>query len=99
MVNEYEKRRNYIYERIQSIANISCIKPMGAFYIFANIIDTGLSAKKFCDRLLDEQHVAVVPGDNFGTNAFGYVRISYATSMENIKEGMDRMEKFIMSLK
>ncbi|WP_100486337.1 pyridoxal phosphate-dependent aminotransferase [Sporolactobacillus pectinivorans] len=98
MVKEYEKRRNYIYERINSINSISCIKPMGAFYIFANIKNTGLSAKKFCDRLLDERHVAVVPGDNFGTNASGYVRISYATSMEKIKEGMDRIEKFIMSL-
>ncbi|MFT8312624.1 MAG: pyridoxal phosphate-dependent aminotransferase [Sporolactobacillus sp.] len=99
MVKEYEKRRNLIYERINAIDRISCIKPMGAFYIFANIKDTGLSTKEFCDRLLDEQHVAVVPGDNFGTNASGYVRISYATSMEKIKEGMDRIEKFIVSLK
>lgn len=98
MVREYEKRRNYIYERINSIDGLSCIKPTGAFYIFANIKNTGLLAREFCDRLLDEQHVAVVPGDNFGTNASGYIRISYATSMEKIKEGMDRMEKFIMSL-
>lgn len=99
MVKEYENRRNYIYERINSINSISSVKPMGAFYIFANIKKTGLSAKEFCDRLLDERHVAVVPGDNFGTNASGYVRISYATSMEKIKEGMDRIEEFIMSLK
>jgi Aspartate/tyrosine/aromatic aminotransferase len=98
MVREYEKRRNYIYERINSIDHLSSIKPMGAFYIFANIKDTGLLAREFCDRLLDEQHVAVVPGNNFGANASGYVRISYATSMEKIKEGMDRMEKFVRSL-
>ncbi|MCO7125380.1 pyridoxal phosphate-dependent aminotransferase [Sporolactobacillus shoreicorticis] len=95
MVKEYERRRNYIYERINTMDKISCIKPMGAFYLFANIKDTGLSAKEFCDRLLDEQHVAVVPGDNFGSNASGYIRISYATSMEKISEGMDRIETFI----
>lgn len=99
MIKEYEKRRNYIYERINSIKHISCIKPMGAFYIFVNISKTGLTAKEFANRLLDEQHVAVVPGDNFGTNASGYVRISYATSMEKIKEGLDRIERFIISLK
>nr|WP_283163342.1 pyridoxal phosphate-dependent aminotransferase [Sporolactobacillus mangiferae] len=98
MVKEYEKRRNYIYTRIKSTPLISCIKPMGAFYLFANIKGTGLSAKTFCDRLLEEQHVAVVPGDNFGSGASGYVRISYATSMEKIKEGMDRVQAFVTNL-
>lgn len=92
---EYEKRRNYIYERIEGMDKISCIKPMGAFYVFVNIKGTGLSSKEFCDRLLEEQHVAVVPGDNFGKNAEGFVRISYAVSMENIVEGLNRIEAFI----
>ncbi|BBN97660.1 pyridoxal phosphate-dependent aminotransferase [Sporolactobacillus terrae] len=98
MVAEYEKRRNYIYQRINAIDRLSSIKPMGAFYLFANITKTGLAAKEFCDRLLDEAHVAVVPGDHFGTHASGYVRISYATSMQKIKEGMDRIEAFVNRL-
>ncbi len=98
MLREYEKRRNYIYNRIKGMDKISCIKPQGAFYVFVNIKNTGLSSKEFCNRLLEEQHVAVVPGDNFGKNAEGYVRISYATSMENIKNGLQRMENFLNSL-
>ncbi|MFT8872368.1 MAG: pyridoxal phosphate-dependent aminotransferase [Sporolactobacillus sp.] len=98
MVCEYEMRRNYIYARIQAIPRISCVKPTGAFYLFANIQATGLSSCEFCDRLLDEQHVAIVPGDSFGTNASGYVRLSYATSMANIEEGMNRVERFIAGL-
>lgn len=95
MRQEYEKRRNYIYDALNKIPGISCIKPKGAFYIFANISGTGLSAKEFSDRLLDEVHVAVVPGDNFGSqDGSCYIRISYATSMENIVEGVKRISQF-----
>ena len=95
MRKEYENRRNYIYDALNQIDGISCIKPKGAFYIFANISATGLSAKEFSDRLLDEAHVAVVPGDNFGSrDGSRYVRISYATSMENIIEGVKRISDF-----
>ena len=98
MQKEYEKRRNYIYDRIGTMEGITCIKPMGAFYVFVNIKKTGLTSKEFCDRLLEEQHVAVVPGDNFGRNAEGFIRISYAVSMENIIEGLHRIEGFLASL-
>lgn len=99
MVKQYEKRRNYLYERLNRMKGISCIKPKGAFYIFVNISGTGLDAAEFSSRLLDEAHVAVVPGGNFGSKGGDkYVRMVYATSMENIKEGCDRMERFCSSL-
>jgi Aspartate/tyrosine/aromatic aminotransferase len=98
MVREYEKRRDYICGRIDAIRGLSCIRPKGAFYLFVNIGGTGLKAKEYSDRLLDEYHVAVVPGDNFGTDAGDYIRISYATSMEQIIEGCDRMERFSNAL-
>lgn len=99
MVREYQKRRDVIYTRLNEMKGISCIKPRGAFYVFANISGTGLSAKEFSDRLLEEAHVAVVPGDNFGSaEGYKYVRMSYATSMENILEGCRRMELFCNSL-
>ena len=80
------------------MGKISCIMPKGAFYVFANIKETGLSAEEFTERLLEEEHVAVVPGSNFSKNASGYVRISYGTSMEKIEEGLNRMERFLKSL-
>lgn len=92
---EFEKRRNYIVDRLNSIKGISCFKPQGAFYVFPNVkkamkrmgFDT---AAKFAEFLLNKAKIAVVPGDAFG--APGYIRLSYATSMDNIKNGMDRLE-------
>ena len=67
--------------------------------MFANISGTGLTAQEFSDRLLEEAHVAVVPGDNFGSmDGSQYIRLSYATSMENIQAGMDRLEQFCQTL-
>jgi len=66
---------------------------MGAFYVFPNIAGVGLKSATFAERLLEEQQVAVVPGDAFGSDA--HIRLSYACSMENIREGMDRLEKFV----
>ncbi len=95
MLAEYERRRDYIYEALNQIPGVSCIRPKGAFYVFANISGTGLSAKEFSDRLLEEKHVAVVPGDHFGScEGRKYIRISYATSMECIVEGIQRMNQF-----
>jgi aspartate aminotransferase len=102
MRNEYIKRRDYMVERINSIDGISCKKPNGAFYIFMNV--KGLlgverygkvfnSASELSDDLLERALVAVVPSEGFGID--GYVRLSYATSMENIKEGLDRIEKYV----
>jgi len=96
MKEEYERRRNYIFERLSNIINIKCIFPKGAFYIFPDV--SGLYGKNiknsfdFADKLLEKNYVAVVPGAAFGDDKF--IRISYATSINNIKEGMDRFENF-----
>ena len=99
---EYEKRRDYMVERINSIDGISCRKPDGAFYIFMNmkevlgkehygkVINT---VSELCDDILDKALVALVPSEGFGID--GFARLSYATSMENIIEGLDRIEKYI----
>lgn len=102
MHKEYAKRRDYMVERINSIDGISCKKPNGAFYIFMNVkelLGKELYGKKFnracelCDDMLERALVALVPSEGFGIE--GYVRLSYATSMETIKEGLDRIEKYI----
>lgn len=95
MVQEYQRRRDYICQRLNRMPGIHCIVPKGAFYVFVNISGTGMRAVEFSNRLLDEAHVAVVPGDNFGAEGGEkYVRIAYATSMENIAKGCDRIETF-----
>ena len=98
MTSEYEKRRNYILERIEKIDKFSCVKPQGTFYAFINISKSGLSSEEFAMKLLEEEQVVVVPGNAFGSGGEGYVRLSFATSMENIKEGFDRIEKFLKNL-
>lgn len=99
MRQEFQRRRDYIVARLNAMPGIRCILPKGAFYVFANIGGTGLAAQEFSDRLLEEAHVAVVPGDNFGSkDGMHFIRLSYATSMENIQAGMDRLEAFCKSL-
>ncbi|MDR1417976.1 MAG: pyridoxal phosphate-dependent aminotransferase [Endomicrobium sp.] len=99
MRKEFEKRRNYIVERLNSIEGINCIKPEGAFYVFPNIssiLCKSFNGKninsdiEFADYLLNQARIAVVPGTAFG--AKGYIRISYATSIENIQKGIGRLE-------
>ncbi|MGB9812311.1 MAG: pyridoxal phosphate-dependent aminotransferase [Thermovenabulum sp.] len=105
MVEEFSKRRDYMVERINSIAGLSCRKPKGAFYVMMNITKTfgkkikGVEIKNstdFAQSLLENYMVAVVPGVAFGTE--NYVRLSYATSLTNIEKGLDRIEKFIKDL-
>ncbi len=100
MRNEYEKRRNYVYDRLKAIDGIECGLPEGAFYAFPKISNLYNSRVKssddFSGQLLEEGRVAVVPGSAFGDDR--YVRISYAASMPKIIEGMDRIEKFCNSL-
>ena len=102
MVKEFDKRRNYMLERIEGMEDITCISPSGAFYVMLNIgqyLGKAISGIKvansveFADKLLDEEKVAVVPGAGFGLDS--YVRLSYATSMEEIKKGLDRIENFL----
>ncbi|MDP2911100.1 MAG: pyridoxal phosphate-dependent aminotransferase [Candidatus Omnitrophota bacterium] len=92
MRDEFEKRRNYIVERINKIKGLSCLKPEGAFYVFCKIRKAGLSSMDVADRLLSEAKVAVVPGKVFGSD--NHMRLSFATSMENIKKGIDRIEEW-----
>lgn len=98
MCLQYMKRRNYIYDRISKMEKLSCVKTKGAFYVFVNVKKTGLDGNEFANRLLEEKGVAVVPGIAFGKNAKYYVRMSYATSMENLIKGLDRLEKFLREI-
>ncbi|MCF6148623.1 MAG: pyridoxal phosphate-dependent aminotransferase [Candidatus Kuenenia sp.] len=100
MVAEFDRRRKYIVDRLNAMKGISCLLPQGAFYAFPNVsgLYNHLSVKGSFDLvslLLEKAHVAFVPGAPFGADA--YIRISYATSMENIKKGMDRFEKFLQT--
>jgi len=93
---EFNKRRSYAADRLNSMDGVSCVNSRGAFYLFPNIEDTGLKSAEFCERLLEHSKVAAVPGIAFGADK--NFRISYATSMENIQKGMDRLEDFCKSL-
>ena len=92
MKDQFEKRRDYIVERINKIKGLSCLKPEGAFYVFCRIKKKGLSSMEVTARLLDEANVAVVPGKVFGSDT--HIRLSFATSMGNIKKGIDRIEEW-----
>jgi len=94
MKSEYERRRNFIHASFVEMG-IPCPKPTGAFYAFPYIGDCGMKSKEFAYALLDEEKVAVVPGTAFGPCGEGYVRCSYATSMDEIKEAMIRFNRFI----
>lgn len=97
MVKAFTERRERIYQLISAIPGIKCPKPDGAFYVFPDISSFGMTSLEFAARLLEEKHVAVVPGIAFGDDAC--VRLSYACSMENIEEGLSRFADFCASLK
>jgi aminotransferase len=94
MRTEYEHRRNLIVSRFNDLG-LPCFKPVGAFYVFPDIRASGLSSREFCVRLLQEKKVACVPGGAFGPSGEGFVRACYATSLEQIKLAMDRIEEFL----
>jgi len=96
MREEFNIRREYIYERLSAIPKVTAVKPLGAFYILANISKLGLSSTNFADRLLSKANVAVVPGIAFGDDRV--VRLSYATGLDVIKPGLDRFEDFCKTL-
>ena len=96
MRDEFEMRRNYMVNRLAAIDRLSVVKPEGAFYVLVNIGKLGLSSSNFADRLLSKHQVAVVPGIAFGND--GTVRLSYATSLDVIKKGLDRFEEFCKTL-
>jgi aspartate aminotransferase len=96
MRDEFNMRRNYMYDRITKIPNITAVKPEGAFYVLVNISQLGLSSQNFADRLLSKANVAVIPGIAFGDDRT--VRLSYATSIDVIKKGLDRFQDFCRTL-
>lgn len=96
MVAEFRRRREFIVKRLNQIEGLSCRLPKGAFYVFPNIKKTGMTSKEFEERLLNEAHVACLAGTSFGAFGEGYVRFSYANSLENLKKAMDRVEQFVM---
>ncbi len=97
MKDEYRDRRNVIVNRLNAMG-LPCFKPEGAFYVFPNITSTGMSSRDFAVNLLNRKKVAVVPGTAFGSCGEGYVRCSYATSLEGIRTAMDRMEEFLQEI-
>lgn len=92
---EFEKRKNYAVQAFNDIKGLSCVEPDGAFYLFVNIKNVTPDSMKFCADLLEEKGVALVPGLAFGTE--GYVRFSFATDLETIKEGIKRVKEFVES--
>ena len=94
MVAEYDRRRKVIVSGLNSIG-LPTFEPQGAFYAFPSIAHLGLTSDQFCDRLLMEEQVAVVPGDAVGPSGAGHVRACYATSMDKIEEALERIERFV----
>ncbi|MDB9528485.1 pyridoxal phosphate-dependent aminotransferase [Oscillatoria sp. CS-180] len=95
MRRAFEERRSYILPRVNNIPGLSAAKPNGAFYLYVDIESVGLPSLEFCSTLLDEKHVAAIPGIAFGKEST--VRISYATDLDTIQRGMDRLEAFVQS--
>ena len=98
MVAEYDRRRRFIYNGFREIG-IECFEPEGAFYIYPEIGKFGLSSEEFCDRLLNEQKCAIVPGTAFGAGGEGFARVSYAYSVKHIEEALKRIDAFVENLK
>ncbi|MDD4351715.1 MAG: pyridoxal phosphate-dependent aminotransferase [Candidatus Gracilibacteria bacterium] len=98
MVKEFKERRDLIHAEINKIEGVSARLPKGAFYIMMNIKNFGIPAVEFGERMLKEQGVAGTAGTYFGSNGEGYIRFSYAASKEKIKDGMERVERFVKSL-
>jgi len=93
MRQAYDARRRYIVDGLND-AGLPTFEPEGAFYCFPDIRSTGLSSEDFAQQLLEEEHVACVPGDAFGPSGAGYVRCSYATGLDDIKKAVDRIQRF-----
>ena len=98
MRDEYDMRRRLVVEGFNRIG-LTCFEPEGAFYVFPNIEITGMTSNEFCMKLLEAEHVAVVPGDAFGQSGEGHIRVSYSYSVNHLLEALKRIEHFIHSIK
>ena len=95
MMKAFDERRRFVVAELNKLPGVSCITPYGAFYAFPNIKNTGLKSKQLELGLLDEAGVASIAGTSFGSYGEGYLRISYANSLDNIAEAMRRMGRFL----
>lgn len=98
MRQAYNQRRRYLIKRFKDIG-LECFEPFGAFYVFPCIKEFGMTSEEFATKFLMEEKVAAVPGTAFGQSGEGFLRISYAYSMENLKEAIDRLEQFVKKLR
>jgi aminotransferase len=98
MRRDYDRRRRFVLEGLRSLG-LECFEPRGAFYVFPSIQSTGLTSEAFCEQFLVEQRVAVIPGTAFSPNGEGFVRMCYASSIENITKALERLETFLQKFK
>jgi len=99
MREEFRRRRQVLVEGLRGIPGIRCPMPQGAFYAFANIQGTGLSSEAFEERALEEAGVALLSGSAFGSRGEGYVRLSYANSLENLRRAVERLDSLVRRLR
>ena len=98
MVEAYDQRRRFLLNAFKEMG-LECFEPFGAFYVFPNISEFGMTSEEFATRFLMEEKVAVVPGTAFGECGEGFLRISYAYSLEDLKVALGRLERFIEKLR
>ena len=99
MLAEFDRRRKAVVKGLNDLPGVSCIEPRGAFYAFPNVSQTGWKAKKLASALLEETGVATIGGPDFGVHGEGYIRLSYANSLENIERALERMKTFLSTAK
>jgi aspartate/methionine/tyrosine aminotransferase len=99
MVAEFDRRRRFVFKRLNEIGGFDCVLPKGAFYMFPSIKAFGMSSEEFAEFLFKEARVATVPGSAFGSYGEGYIRISYAAAYEQLEEALNRIEKAVGKLK
>jgi aspartate aminotransferase len=98
MVEEYQRRRDYICERLNAMPGVTCAKPQGAFYVFPDVSAVGLPCRELAQRLLFEGHTVCLPGTDFGAVGEGHLRFSYVRNMETLVAGMDAVESIITKI-
>jgi aspartate/methionine/tyrosine aminotransferase len=99
MVDTYNERRVFLVKRLKEIGFQLPVEPTGAFYVFVNARHLSNDSYQLAFDILEKAHIGVTPGIDFGPNGEGYLRFSYANSLENLKEGMNRLERYIIDLK
>ena len=95
MMRAFDERRVAVVDALNTLPNVTCITPKGAFYAFPNVSETGLGAKQLASQLLEDTGVALIGGPDFGIHGEGYIRVSYANSLDNILEAVERMRGWL----